>query len=294
MQDPQSLHKYAYVHGDPISGVDPTGKFVGTVVGLIGGILGGFVARSKHDAVVTSTGFSALALLKNTIGYASFMYGGNLVFSGAYFAFMGAVNPFSNGEIGELTSSTKATYKANVKNYLDSIVNNRFNNGEVDATGREQGLNETDAIAQAYVDAVFDNKATRGGWLGNLTGSGLKCVDWVERVSSDARIQAATSGTMFKLRTHFDVQKFGWYNSYTFLPVVDAGSIYWFLPIHPLHSFTTLTFNETEDQATGKVSFPDVVLDPWSNNAPDIYAPRQFHRTWPLNISAGNTNISTH
>ncbi|WP_182865203.1 RHS repeat-associated core domain-containing protein [Stieleria mannarensis] len=25
MQDPQSLHKYAYVHGDPIQGVDPTG-----------------------------------------------------------------------------------------------------------------------------------------------------------------------------------------------------------------------------------------------------------------------------
>ena len=25
MQDPQSLHKYAYVHGDPIQGIDPTG-----------------------------------------------------------------------------------------------------------------------------------------------------------------------------------------------------------------------------------------------------------------------------
>ena len=26
-QDPQSFHKYAYVHGDPIQGVDPTGEF---------------------------------------------------------------------------------------------------------------------------------------------------------------------------------------------------------------------------------------------------------------------------
>ncbi len=25
MQDPQSLHKYLYVHGDPIQGIDPTG-----------------------------------------------------------------------------------------------------------------------------------------------------------------------------------------------------------------------------------------------------------------------------
>ena len=27
MQDPQSLHKYAYVHGDPIQGIDPSGLF---------------------------------------------------------------------------------------------------------------------------------------------------------------------------------------------------------------------------------------------------------------------------
>ena len=37
MQDPQSLHKYAYVHGDPIRGVDPTGMFFG-----VGGISFGF------------------------------------------------------------------------------------------------------------------------------------------------------------------------------------------------------------------------------------------------------------
>ena len=28
MQDPQSLHKYAYVHGDPIGGVDPSGRSI--------------------------------------------------------------------------------------------------------------------------------------------------------------------------------------------------------------------------------------------------------------------------
>jgi RHS repeat-associated protein len=34
-QDPQSLHKYAYVHGDPIGHNDPTGMFAG-LVGLLG------------------------------------------------------------------------------------------------------------------------------------------------------------------------------------------------------------------------------------------------------------------
>ena len=32
--DPQSFHKYAYVHGDPISGVDPTGQFFGAGLGI--------------------------------------------------------------------------------------------------------------------------------------------------------------------------------------------------------------------------------------------------------------------
>ena len=33
-QDPQSFHKYGYVHGDPIQGIDPTGQFLGLVIGL--------------------------------------------------------------------------------------------------------------------------------------------------------------------------------------------------------------------------------------------------------------------
>lgn len=37
--DPQSIHKYAYVHGDPLNGIDPTGKFL-TAVGsaIVSGI----------------------------------------------------------------------------------------------------------------------------------------------------------------------------------------------------------------------------------------------------------------
>ena len=34
MQDPQSLHKYAYVHNNPVNAIDPTGKFWGMSAGL--------------------------------------------------------------------------------------------------------------------------------------------------------------------------------------------------------------------------------------------------------------------
>ncbi len=38
MQDPQSLHKYTYVHGDPIQGIDPTGMSEFSTLGTIGAI----------------------------------------------------------------------------------------------------------------------------------------------------------------------------------------------------------------------------------------------------------------
>ena len=42
-QDPQSLHKYAYVHGDPISGIDPTGEFL-VIAALFVLVTIGFIA----------------------------------------------------------------------------------------------------------------------------------------------------------------------------------------------------------------------------------------------------------
>ena len=62
-QDPQSLHKYAYVHGDPIQGVDPTGRFnaisisIGVGIGLkLGALatvaLGGLTSKPERWASV--------------------------------------------------------------------------------------------------------------------------------------------------------------------------------------------------------------------------------------------------
>jgi RHS repeat-associated protein len=43
--NPQSFHKYAFVHGDPIQNIDPTGEFsmanVTVTMGVIGGVIGG-------------------------------------------------------------------------------------------------------------------------------------------------------------------------------------------------------------------------------------------------------------
>ena len=59
-QDPQSLHKYNYVHNNPVNNIDPTGMFGFSITGLsismaigavIGGIVGGVITRSWKGAV---------------------------------------------------------------------------------------------------------------------------------------------------------------------------------------------------------------------------------------------------
>jgi hypothetical protein len=51
MQDPQSLHKYLYVHGDPIQGVDPTGLSYGVAkIGAITAIIGSLAWLGVYSA----------------------------------------------------------------------------------------------------------------------------------------------------------------------------------------------------------------------------------------------------
>ncbi len=69
--DPQSLHKYLYTHGDPVTGIDPTGRWslgnvtiatairgalvgmvVGAVTGAIFGGIDGYLARGRWDDAV--------------------------------------------------------------------------------------------------------------------------------------------------------------------------------------------------------------------------------------------------
>jgi hypothetical protein len=64
MQDPQSLHKYLYVHGDPIQGIDPNGKFA-TSLGIAG------MAGVTNLAYVMSTALPILAAIE-TGGKAGF------------------------------------------------------------------------------------------------------------------------------------------------------------------------------------------------------------------------------
>ncbi len=51
---PQSLHKYAYAHDDPITYNDPSGQFVGGLVGMLGSVMRGMVNYGVPAAIGAS------------------------------------------------------------------------------------------------------------------------------------------------------------------------------------------------------------------------------------------------
>src|SRR6056297_819833 len=93
MQDPQSLHKYAYVHGDPVQGSDPSGESaifaVFTALDFIG----------VHYEAVTAGYEAHLAGLDGIEGY---KFG--LIISAATGVAAGAVASVLTGPLGRIVA----------------------------------------------------------------------------------------------------------------------------------------------------------------------------------------------
>jgi len=62
VDDPQSLHKYLYTHGDPINGIDPSGEFLGLAIGVGLGLTVGLSALSLLTAAITLQGAIVIGL----------------------------------------------------------------------------------------------------------------------------------------------------------------------------------------------------------------------------------------
>jgi RHS repeat-associated protein len=63
LNDPLSLHKYLYTHGDPVNGIDSNGMFMCTV-GIIGAFALSSTIRARHDGQTISIGSNIIFNLK--------------------------------------------------------------------------------------------------------------------------------------------------------------------------------------------------------------------------------------
>jgi RHS repeat-associated protein len=95
IQDPQSLHKYAYVHGEPVQGVDPTGKefslsgmlSAGGISAAVGGISASTIAaiqgKSAKEIAWAGARGAALGFKFGAAGYGAAAVGVNAILAGS-------------------------------------------------------------------------------------------------------------------------------------------------------------------------------------------------------------------
>jgi RHS repeat-associated protein len=112
-QDPQSLHKYAYVHGDPVNGIDPTGMSLASMFSTIGS-WGRLQVRNAASALnARRTAIAGITLAQNAfvtamaatnIARAKFIPDGWVMTIGASGAAHGLAGTLGVGLYGEYSS----------------------------------------------------------------------------------------------------------------------------------------------------------------------------------------------
>lgn len=276
-RNPQSLHKYSYVHGDPVNHTDPSGQFIAASLGVLGGLAGAYYIRQTDIAKVgvlasvirgTAAGVSGLAAYFATIG--------------TYFLLNASPKWSIAGSRPTLDeNATINTWEQNVATYLKGHVNSRT---DLTATQRQSALSVVDEIAHAYVmlaqqrgkdfhglkeaDGVMFGRGGYYGWGGNWRSlqwfnfeTEEKCPSWTTAVRQRmGNLNLKQHGWV--VRAHYNANKAGDYSQFL------------------LHSFVSLTLDPNATPS-GTQRDPDIILDPWSTGRPDVYDGKEFSSAWP-------------
>ena len=273
--DPLSLHKYVYGHGDPIENLDPTGRFVGTMVGLIVGIS----VYNYLRALELPAEFWWVPTVTASIAgfFGAFLPGWR----------MNLVRTAPLWSISAPSGLPAPRMDQNIPIMLwiwnvEKVLNNYIDANLFLATGAQiaaarQGANE---IAREYVLAVQERakqfceieKADstwfgvngKAGWGLNVLEPEAKCAVWAEKL--DKKLYPFTINTGWVLRAHLNCLKIG-----------SLDYILW------THSYLSLTY--VPGYTGGRVGRnPDFVLDPWSQARPHIFDAAPFMKEWPENV----------
>jgi RHS repeat-associated protein len=168
IQDPQSLHKYLYVHGDPIQGIDPTGLITMNNVmaslsgiGRIGATLGRVSARVLRRVKFTAMGLTLgpyISKAMEAIGHTQFAKGEGFLIGGQIGAAM------------DIAASPKRIWEAFLGGILSATIEFFFQAALV-VTGRFVPFpNAVGESLHAFAEGAFDTALSSRLEPWNLTG----------------------------------------------------------------------------------------------------------------------------
>jgi RHS repeat-associated protein len=274
MQDPQSLHKYLYVHGDPVQGVDPTGRFVS----LVGLMIGMAFASQLRKADWARVGVGYRVALGFAVGY-----GGWQINKMAQFPLWNWIeNPalwYLDGQLpGRWSNVPIARWEENVFQALKSKVEPGVHPDTGAYVTREDGESGARDIAAWYVKLTQEiaiNETHLFGWQDGVSfgiggyanwwgdySLGYKCQDWTSDLQNSARqLQTSLLVKGWDLDFHYHNLMYG-----------DTSLL-------AFHNFASATFNGGTT-AFGGFEMPDLVLDPWARSRPDVFAAEAMFHMW--------------
>lgn len=289
LESPQSLHKYAYCHGDPVNNTDPSGQLIGALGGLVGLMVGAFIsvnAEARYNSAVASGGLSIIARIG--LLSAKFVAPGIGVVGGYGLAGWQATNAFEPSALwkgpGNLPGRDDNVPVANWVSSIETILK-AYVDAQPGLTPQQvaDGHRAAERIASGYVQAVQQRAITvfkiedasyvmfgKGGgianWPGNVvssfTSGDRNCEQWAMAIYNAMRTTGVTGG--WKLHGRFGTLMAGDFS---------LGVLF-------KHNFVSLTFDPNN---TGES--PAFILDPWSRARPDIYEFSKFNMLWPIESS---------
>jgi RHS repeat-associated protein len=263
LNDPQSLHKYLYIHADPINGIDPSGEVA--IFWLLGKLLA--VSYAAFSFVVPYAVPVILPVAAIIIGRALYV---NMGFP--------SLQPYWHQNSGARPSfeDRGATWYSHPRYMLEhhkyrenvyfALLKTIKEKSPPNSPPTEIEKNAAWKFASDYVDLVKRMAGNgQGGWYQSVSFAinawfGIKrppnCNVYADEVRS---LQTSEPWAVRKVE-----------NSHK-----GGGSSYF----AAVHNFVLLTYNGE----------PVWVLDPWQENRPEIYEPEPFEKVWPFETGSWST-----
>ncbi len=297
-------HKYTYVHGDPIQGVDPSGKFIGVAT-----IVGFAIGQAVHGKLQSSKAYKDLGRMGDalrsvrailwgvTSGIATALaFGGVMSTTAKWFGIPTPMSSRGFRRPARDQNSRVVIWELNIETLLNQSVDSH---PSASPDQKAAAKTVTRDIVRVYVEAVRQknaadfspaDKGTPGGWFGwgsgphgwegnSEYGPHCNCASWTEYIVGQIRNKVNLAGTYWQFRAHWDTNKYG-------------ESV---LAMLSTHSFSSLSFEpsgpELPATQTGGNQFPwwthynwkpDVILDPWMFGRPDLFDPSDHGSDWPI------------